>query len=72
MRAEVLYRHTVGPEPRTPQEVADDYGLPLEAVLEAIDYATRNSELLDEERRREEARWAEVTSAGNVAKHGHA
>jgi uncharacterized protein (DUF433 family) len=58
MRAEVLYRQTVGPEPRTPQEVADDYGLPVEAVLEAIDYATRHSKLLDEERAREEARWA--------------
>jgi uncharacterized protein (DUF433 family) len=50
IRAEVLYRLTVGTEPRTPQEVAQDYDLPVEAVQEAIDYAVRNQELLDAER----------------------
>ncbi|MBL8848791.1 MAG: hypothetical protein JNG89_03875, partial [Planctomycetaceae bacterium] len=42
MRAEVLYRHTVGPEPRTPEEVAEDYDLPVEVVHEAVDYSIRN------------------------------
>ena len=37
IRTEVLYRETVGREPRTPEEVARDYGLPVEAVLDAID-----------------------------------
>jgi hypothetical protein len=37
IRAEVLYRHTVGPEPRSVQEVADDYGLPVAVVQEAVD-----------------------------------
>jgi uncharacterized protein (DUF433 family) len=55
MRAEVLYRYTVGPEPETPEQVAKEYDLPLEAVLEAIDYCTRNRELLDAERARESA-----------------
>ena len=56
IRAEVLYRLTVGPEPRTPKEVAQDYDLPVEAVQEAIDYAMRNQKLLDAERAREKAR----------------
>jgi uncharacterized protein (DUF433 family) len=30
IRAEVLYRQTVGLEPRTPEQVAEDYELPLD------------------------------------------
>jgi hypothetical protein len=56
IRAEVLYRETVGREPLTPEEVAREYGLPLDAVVEAIDYCIQNRELLDEERAREAAR----------------
>jgi hypothetical protein len=55
IRAEVLYRETVGREPLTPAEVAREYNVPLEAVLEAIDYCTKNKDLLDAERAREEA-----------------
>lgn len=55
IRAEVLYRETVGPEPLTPDEVAREYDVPLDAVLEAIDYCLTNESLLTEERRREEA-----------------
>ena len=54
--AEVLYRQTVGDEPRTPEEVAHDYGLPLEAVLEAIDYCVHHEEYLRDERERQLAR----------------
>jgi uncharacterized protein (DUF433 family) len=56
IRAEILYRETVGSEPLTPEEVAKEYGLPVEAVMEAIDYCTRNQDLLDAERAREAAR----------------
>jgi hypothetical protein len=56
IRAEVLYRETVGPEPLTPDEVAREYGLPVAAVVEAIDYCIHNVELLDAERAREAAR----------------
>ncbi len=56
IRAEILYRETVGVEPLTPDEVAREYGLPVEAVLEAIDYCTRHQDLLDAERAREAAR----------------
>jgi uncharacterized protein (DUF433 family) len=34
---------------RTPQEVADDYRLPLEAVNEALEYYEANKEWIDEE-----------------------
>jgi uncharacterized protein (DUF433 family) len=51
--AQTLYRATVGLEPRTPEETADDYDVPLEAVLEAIDYCRHNEDLLRQERDRE-------------------
>src|SRR5262249_52262380 len=56
IRAEVLYRETVGSEPLTPEHVAREYGLPVEAVAEAIDYCEHNQELLAEERAREDER----------------
>jgi hypothetical protein len=55
IRAEVLYRETVGREPLTPENVAEEYQVPVEAVYEAIDYCLKNKQLLDEERSREEA-----------------
>jgi len=60
MRAEVLYRHTVGPEPRTPEEVAEDYDLPVEVVREAVEYSIRNKPLLDAERQRADERLREA------------
>src|SRR5439155_3287583 len=53
--AEILYRQTVGREPLTPEQVADDYGLPLAAVEEAIAYCRQNPQILEEDRRRESA-----------------
>lgn len=53
--AEILYRQTVGREPRTADEVAQDYGIPVEAVLEAIHYSQHNPNILDEDRAMEEA-----------------
>ena len=55
IRAEVLYRETIGPEPLSPADVAREYDVPVEAVLEAINYCTQNQELLDAERAREDA-----------------
>ena len=55
IRAEVLYRETVGLEPLTPDEVAREYSLPVEAVLEAIDYCLKNQGVLDADRAMEEA-----------------
>jgi uncharacterized protein (DUF433 family) len=59
IRAEVLYRETVGEDPRTPEEVARDFDVPLEAVQEAIHYCVHNEEFLRQEREREEAEWRE-------------
>src|SRR5947209_2074279 len=61
IRAEVLYRETVGREPLTPEEVAREYNIPVEAVLESIDYCLKNKELLDAERARE---WERIKAAG--------
>ena len=36
IRAEVLYRYTVGPEPESAEQVAKEFDLPVGAVLEAI------------------------------------
>jgi hypothetical protein len=55
IRAEVLYRETVGTDPLTPEEVAREYNVPVEAVREAIDYCVKNKDLLDAERAREDA-----------------
>lgn len=55
IRAEVLYRETVGREPLSPEEVAREYNLPVEAVLEAIDYCVKNQKILDADRAMEEA-----------------
>lgn len=55
MRAEVLYRLTVGPHPQSPKEIAQDFDLSVVAVEEAVDYCQQNRGLLDAERAREEA-----------------
>lgn len=55
IRAEILYRETIGPEPLSPEQVAREYDLPLAAVLEAIHYSEQNRALLDAERAREQA-----------------
>ncbi len=49
IRAEILYRATLDPEARTPEEVAHDYDVPVEA----IHYCTHNEPLLREERDRD-------------------
>ena len=64
LRAETLFRATVGPEPMTPEDVARDYDVPVEAVREAINYCLRNAALLDRER---EEDWAESQARGLVA-----
>jgi hypothetical protein len=55
IRAEILYRETLGPESLTPEQVAKEYNIPTDAVLEAIHYCEHNRELLDAERAREQA-----------------
>jgi hypothetical protein len=54
--AETLYRETVGEESRRPEEVAHDFDVPLEAVLESIAYCEQNADLLRREWEEELAR----------------
>jgi uncharacterized protein (DUF433 family) len=56
LRAETMYRATIGSEPMTPEEVAEDYDVPVASVLEAIKYAVENASLLQRER---EENWVE-------------
>jgi hypothetical protein len=53
IRAEVLFDETVGPDARTPEQVAEDYEVPVEAVYEAIRYCQENEEVLEQDRQRE-------------------
>jgi hypothetical protein len=61
LRAETLYRATIGAEPRTLEDVAADFGVPLAAVHEAVHYCLHNEELLRQER---EAVLADIRSRG--------
>jgi uncharacterized protein (DUF433 family) len=54
VRADVVYYLSVGREPMTPEEIAVDYGLPLEAVKEAIAYCQTKPPEIEEDRRAEE------------------
>lgn len=56
LSAEDLYRQTIGEDPRTPEEVAEDFDVPVDAVREAINYCTHHEELLRREREEELAR----------------
>jgi uncharacterized protein (DUF433 family) len=55
IRTAVVYEAVHGPDPYTPEEFARDYGVPLEAVREALDYVARNLPLIEAERDREAA-----------------
>ena len=55
LRAEVLFAETVGPDARTPEEVAEDYEVPIEAVYESIRYCQENEDVLDQDWEMEEA-----------------
>ena len=56
IRAAVVDEVIHGPEPRTPEEFAQEYQVPLEAVLEALDYVAQNRPLIEQEREREAAK----------------
>jgi uncharacterized protein (DUF433 family) len=56
IRADVIYGLKVSEEdPLTPEEIARDYKLPLDAVREAIAYCATNPPEVEEDFRREEA-----------------
>ena len=56
IQAELIYRaHINAEEPRTAEELAGDYDLPLPAVLEAIEYCKSNLPEIASDIAREEA-----------------
>ncbi len=56
IRARILYGEFMSEEePRTPEQIAADYELPVEAVKEAIAYCQSNPPEIAEDFRREEA-----------------
>ena len=56
IRAELIYRaHINAEEPMTPEELVADYGLPLAAVAEAIEYCRSNPSEIEADIAREEA-----------------
>lgn len=55
IRADFIYGQSVGADARTPEELAVDFNLPLEAVAEAIHYCMHNLEFVQQERARENA-----------------
>ena len=55
LRAETVYLDIVGPEQMTPEEAARNWDLPLEAVLECIDYCEKNADVLRQDWEEEEA-----------------
>jgi uncharacterized protein (DUF433 family) len=56
IRAAVVDEVINGPDPRTAEEFAREYEVPLEAVLEALDYVAENRPLIEQERDHEAAR----------------
>ena len=55
IRARVLHGMFMSTEePMTPQEIAADFNLPLEAVQEAIAYCESHRDVIEEDHRREE------------------
>jgi len=71
IRARVLYGlYMSGEEPMTPEEIAADYGLPPEAVAEAIAYCQADPPEIAEDFAREE-RIVQATGMSDPdAKHG--
>jgi uncharacterized protein (DUF433 family) len=55
IKARTIYGAFISDEPMTPEEIAADRDLPIEAVLEAIAYCQSNPPEIEEDYRREEA-----------------
>jgi|APFre7841882630_1041343.scaffolds.fasta_scaffold176980_1 uncharacterized protein (DUF433 family) len=53
IRAAVVYETIHGPDPCTPEQFAEEFKVPLEAVHQALDYVADNLSLIQEERQRE-------------------
>ena len=56
IRAAVVDEAIHGPDPCTAEEFAEEFQVPLDAVVEALEYVARNRPLIERERDREAAR----------------
>ncbi|WP_169980222.1 DUF433 domain-containing protein [Tautonia rosea] len=55
IRAAIVFEAVHGPDPYTPEEFADEFDVPIEAVREALEYANHHLPLIEAERNREAA-----------------
>jgi hypothetical protein len=55
IRAATVWESVHGPDPYTPEEFAENFQVPLEAVLEALDYVDLNPEIVEQDREGEAA-----------------
>src|SRR5687767_8418996 len=55
LRAGGMYGYIVGPDAMSPEEVARDFNVPLEAVLECVEYCEKNPDVLRQDWEEEEA-----------------
>ena len=69
IRAAVIDEAVHGPDPRTPEEFARDYQVPLDAVIEALDYVVQNRPLIEQER---PGGWGRATSSTRHSRPPHA
>jgi hypothetical protein len=60
IRAAVVWENVHGPDHYTPEQFAEDYRVPIEAVREALDYVEHNMPLIRAEREREVAHLREL------------
>jgi uncharacterized protein (DUF433 family) len=56
IRADLVYQDIHGPDAYTPETWAENYQVPLEVVLEALDYVEHNQPIIQADRDREAAR----------------
>ena len=55
IRAATVWEFVHGPDSYTPEEFAENFQVPLEAVLEALDYVDQNQEIVEQDREGEAA-----------------
>ena len=73
IRAFVVWNYVHGPDHYTPEEFAEDFDVPIEAVREALDYVEKNMDLIREEATgNEDDSWDGLwSSAGRITADGY-
>lgn|SRR5689334_781366 len=62
-RAQSVYLDIVGPEQMTPEQAAENWNVPLEAVLECVDYCEKHADVLRQDWEEEEKAIARMRAA---------